>query len=57
MPSVDSKQFTHSCKSMDLDSLKKLRDDMQKQAGEVFPAVSQIRPASPKAKNNNDFMI
>ena len=57
MPSVDSKQFTHSCKSMDLDSLKKLRDDMQKQAGEVFPAVSQIRPAAPKAKNNNDFMI
>lgn len=57
MPSVDSKQFTQSCKSMDLDSLKKLRDDMKKQAGEAFPASSQIRPAAAKAKNNNDFII
>ena len=57
MPSVDSKQFTQSCKSMDLDSLKRLRDDMKKQAGEAFPAVSQIRPAAAKTKNNNDFMI
>ncbi len=58
MPKVDTKQFTENCAEMDLDSLKKLRDDMQKQAGEIFPASSQIRAsASHKAHNNNDFII
>jgi hypothetical protein len=57
MPGVGIRQFSENCKSMDLDCLKKLHDDMQKQAGEVFPAVSQIRPAVHKAKNNNDFII
>ena len=57
MPGVGIKQFSENCKSMDLDSLKKLRDDMQKQAGEILPAASQIRPAVRKAKNNNDFII
>ncbi len=57
MPGVGIKQFTENCKSMDLDSLKKLHDDMQKQAGEIFPTVSQIRPAVRKANNNNDFLI
>ena len=57
MPGVSIRQFTQSCKAMDLDSLRKLRDDMQKQAGEIFPATSQIRPAAHKTKNNNDFII
>lgn len=57
MPGVGIRQFAENCRSMDLDSLKKLRDDMQKQAGDIFPAASQIRPASHKAKNNNDFII
>lgn len=57
MPGVNIRQFAESCKSMDLDSLKRLRDDMQKQAGEAFPAVSQIKPATRKAKNNHDFII
>lgn len=57
MPGVSIRHFSESCESMDLDSLKKLRDDMQKQAGEVFPVASQIRPAVHKTKNNNDFII
>lgn len=58
MPSVNTKQFTESCKSMDLDSLKKLRDDMLKQAGEIFPVTSQLKSkAVINAKRNNDFII
>ena len=58
MPSVNTKQFTESCKSMDLDSLKKLRDDMLKQAGEIFPVTSQLKnKAVINAKRNNDFII
>ena len=58
MPSVNTKQFTESCKSMDLDSLKKLRDDMLRQAGENFPVTSQLKSkAVINAKRNNDFII
>ncbi|MBO5937301.1 MAG: hypothetical protein J6Q79_06775 [Clostridia bacterium] len=58
MPQVNTKQFTKSCMDMDLDSLKKLRDDMQKQAGEIFPVSSQIKPSANHAKSNNkDFII
>ena len=58
MPQVNTKQFTQNCMDMDLDSLKKLRDDMQKQAGEIFPVCSQIKAAAVHRKNNNnDFII
>ena len=58
MPQVNSKQFVESCKSMDLDSLKKFHDDMKKQAGEVFPVTTQIKSkAAHTSKSNNDFMI
>ena len=58
MPSVNTKQFIESCKSMNLDSLKKLRDDMLKQAGEIFPVTSQLKSkAVINAKRNNDFII
>ena len=58
MPQVNTKQFTENCSNMDLDSLKKLRDDMQKQASEVLPVTSQIKAsATHKSHNNNDFII
>ena len=58
MPQVNTKQFTRNCMDMDLDSLKKLRDDMQKQAGEIFPVSSQIKASANHAKSNNkDFII
>ena len=58
MPQVNTKQFTRNCMDMDLDSLKKLRDDMQKQAGEIFPVSSQIKASASHAKSNNkDFII
>ena len=58
MPQVNTKQFTRSCMDMDLDSLKKLRDDMQKQAGEIFPVNSQIKASASHARSNNkDFII
>lgn len=58
MPQVNTKQFTENCANMDLDSLKKLRDDMQKQASEVLPVTSQIKAsATHKSHNNNDFII
>ena len=58
MPKVDTKQFTENCAEMDLDSLRKLRDDMQKQAGEIFPVTSQIKASpSQKNRNNTDFII
>lgn len=58
MPKVDTKQFTENCMDMDLDSLRKLRDDMKKQAGEIFPVSSQIKAsASRKHQNNTDFII
>lgn len=58
MPQVNTKQFTENCANMDLDSLKKLRDDMQKQASEVLPVTSQIKAsAAHKSHNNNDFII
>ena len=58
MPQVNTKQFTQNCMDMDLDSLKKLRDDMQKQAGEIFPVSSQIKSSATHANNNNkDFII
>jgi hypothetical protein len=58
MPQVNTKQFTENCANMDLDSLKKLRDDMQKQASEVLPITSQIKAsATHKSHNNNDFII
>ena len=54
----NTKQFTENCANMDLDSLKKLRDDMQKQASEVLPVTSQIKAsATHKSHNNNDFII
>ncbi len=58
MPKVDTKQFTENCIEMDLDSLRKLRDDMQKQAGEIFPVTSQIKASSSqKNSTNTDFII
>lgn len=58
MPAVNTRQFTENCKSMDLGSLKKLRDDMQKQAGELFPVTSQLKSkAVINRKTNNDFII
>lgn len=58
MPQVNTKQFTANCMDMDLDSLKKLRDDMQKQAGEIFPVSSQIKSsASHSNTSNKDFII
>ena len=58
MPQVNTKQFTKNCMDMDIDSLKKLRDDMQKQAGEIFPVTSQIKSSASHANNTNkDFII
>ena len=58
MPSVNTKQFTENCKSMDLNSLKKFRDDMKKQASEVFPVSTQLKSKAVNTGNcNNDFMI
>ena len=58
MPKVNTKQFTENCMNMDIDSLKKLRDDMQKQAGEILPVSSQIRAAATnKSHKNTDFII
>lgn len=58
MPKVNTKQFLENCMGMDMDSLKRLRDDMQSQAGEILPLSSQIKaPASHKPHNNKDFII
>ena len=58
MPSVNIKHFTKGCEDMDIDTLRQLRDGMKKQAGEIFPVASQIKPsATQKAENNNDFII
>lgn len=58
MPQVNTKQFTENCANMELDTLKQLRDDMQKQAGEILPVASQIKAsASHKSHNNKDFII
>lgn len=58
MPSVNIKHFTKGCEDMDIDTLKQLRDGMKKQAGEIFPVTSQIKPVqSNNTKNNNDFII
>jgi hypothetical protein len=58
MPQVNTKQFTANCANMDLDSLKRLRDDMHKQAGEILPVTSQIKAsATHRSHNNNDFII
>jgi DNA-binding ferritin-like protein (Dps family) len=58
MPQVNTKQFTENCMNMDLDQLRKFRDDMQKQAGSVLPVSSQIRSSALHAKDSNkDFII
>jgi hypothetical protein len=58
MPKVNIKHFTKGCEDMDIDTLKQLRDGMKKQAGEIFPVTSQIKPVqSNNTKNNNDFII
>lgn len=58
MPQVNAKQFTESCKNMDLDSLRKFHEDMKKQAGEIFPVTTQLKnKAAHTANSNNDFMI
>ena len=58
MPKVNTKQFAENCMGMDIDSLKKLRDDMKKQAGEILPVSTQLKSsASKNMKNNNDFII
>lgn len=58
MPQVNNKHFIKGCEDMDIDTLKQLRDGMKKQAGEIFPVTTQIKPtATRKAENNNDFII
>ena len=58
MPQVNTKQFTENCMNMDLDQLRRFRDDMQKQAGSVLPVSSQIRSSAVHAKDSNkDFII
>ncbi len=58
MPRVNTKQFTENCMEMDIDSLKKLRDDMKKQAGEILPVSTQLKSSvSKNIRNNNDFII
>lgn len=58
MPKVNTKQFAENCRAMDIDALKKLRDDMEKQAGEIFPVSTQLKSSAAKARgNNNDFII
>ncbi len=58
MPGVNVKQFTQGCTHMDVSSLKKLRDDLEKQAKSLLPPVLQLRPSSEKSKpDNKDFII
>ena len=58
MPGVDSKQFTDNCANMDVSSLKKFRDDLEKQAKATLPATLQLTPsADKKTPDNKDFII
>ncbi|MGN0486116.1 MAG: hypothetical protein ACI4GB_02695 [Acutalibacteraceae bacterium] len=58
MPKVSAKCFTAGCEAMDIDTLKKFRDDMEKQAREVLPPQPQLRtPVQNRTSDNRDFII
>ena len=58
MPKVDTKQFTENCEGMDISSLKKFRDDLEKQAKAAFPPSLQLTPSAERAApDNKDFII
>lgn len=58
MPKVDTKQFTLNCEGMDISSLKKFRDDLEKQARTVLPPALQLAPCTEKkTPDNKDFII
>ncbi len=58
MPKVDSKQFTDNCAHMDVSSLKKFRDDLEKQAKASLPVSLQLTPVcEKKTPDNKDFII
>lgn len=58
MPEVSIKGFINACSDMDTVSLKRLKDDMGRQAGGTLPINMQLRPYKEKKEpNNNDFII
>lgn len=58
MPEVSSKHYTKSCMNMDISELRKLRDDMKKQAASILPPQLQLSGLSEKkAADNTDFII
>lgn len=58
MPGVSIKHFSESCALMEIPKLKKLRDDLAKQAGDVLPHSLQLKPANEKhSPDNKDFII
>lgn len=57
MPEVSTKDFSRLCSDMELSALRKLRDDMKKQAFSILPASTQLKAQSTSKQSNTDFII